>query len=216
MPHPNKLFSPTLQEAIKTLIHERFDKFASDSKPVPTTNGHADPPSEPAPSKAPEKQAKSEQPDSTAGMKRKSESQEEEDFSDSLSDAPSTPPKKKRKPEVEDDAAFAARLQAEENSRARPTRGGGQRKQAAAKKKSPKKKKKTSAKVGSDDDSEVNGSERKVNRNTGFHVSDLSVPFRATELIWCLQKALNLSAPLSALLDGETQVCHLTMLSSTP
>ena len=118
------------------------------------------------------------------GLKRKSESQDENvdkdgEFSEVLSDAPSTPPpKKKRKPEVEDDAAFAARLQAEENSRARPTRGGTQRKPPPAKKKKTPKKK-TSDRVRAEDDSDLEGSgsgaERKVNRSGGFHVSPLSL-----------------------------------------
>ena len=106
---------------------------------------------------------------------------------DSLSDViDSAPPKKKRKPSAEDDAVIAARLQAEENSRARPTRGGGPRKTAPVKKKKTPKKK-SQARVGSDD-SEVEDSPKKVNRNTGFH------------------KPLNLSPALSSLLDGETQM----------
>ncbi|MCJ1330561.1 hypothetical protein MMC10_007246 [Thelotrema lepadinum] len=181
------------KEPIKALIHERFDKFAADAKAAPVTNGHTDPAPEPVPSKAPTKQSKSPLPESKVSTKRKSESQDD-DASDSLSDVPSTPPpKKKRKPELEDDAAIAARLQAEENSRARPTRRGRtQRKPPVVKKKKKKTpKKKTADKVGAEDDSEIDASgsgERKVNRNGGFH------------------KLLNLSAPLSALLDGEAQL----------
>jgi upstream activation factor subunit UAF30 len=116
---------------------------------------------------------------------------EEDDNDEELSDVPDTPPpkKKQRKNSEIDDAAFAAKLQAEENSRARPTRGGAMRKAAPVKKKAPKKK--TAARVKGSDDSEVesgSGAEKKVNRSGGFH------------------KPLTLSAPLSALLDGETQV----------
>ena len=163
-----------LQDAIKTLIMERFDKFAADAKDIPTANGHTDPAPEPAPTTVPERHASPPTPEPKVPIKRKSPSYDNgAGSSDDLSDAPSTPPKKKRKPAVEDDAAFAARLQAEENSRARPTRGGNARKPPLVKKKkqqSPKKK--TSAKVGVDDDSELSESEadRKVNRSGGFHV----------------------------------------------
>jgi upstream activation factor subunit UAF30 len=165
------------QNAIKTLIMERFDKFAADAKDIPATNGHstgADPEPEPSPKEEPESRVKTDSQDSKSGVKRKSESQDGDD-SEELSDAPSTPPKKKRRSVIDDDAAFAARLQAEENSRARPTRGGNVRKPPVVKKKKPKApKKKTSTKVGADDDSELDdsetGAERKVNRSGAFHV----------------------------------------------
>ena len=157
---------------------ERFDKVAADKKPDPVTNGHVDPVPEPAPTALPVQKEESPEADNKTGIKRKSESQEEDskdDLSEPLSDTPSSPPpKKKRKPEVEDDAAFAARLQAEEMSRARPTRGGNQRKTTVVKKKKKTPKKKTSDKVKAEDDSDLEGSgsggERKVNRNSGFHV----------------------------------------------
>lgn len=84
----------------------------------------------------------------------------------------SGPQKKKRKPSIEDDAAIAARLQAEEDKLARPTRGGTSRKAAVVKKKKTPKKKARSKVTGSDD-SDLEGVEpkRKVNRDTGFHVS---------------------------------------------
>lgn len=107
-------------------------------------------------------------------QKRKSVSEDEES---ELSNAPTTPsPKKKRKaePATDDDAAFAAKLQAEENSRARPTRNGVNKKKVAVKKKKSSKKR-ASEKVKAEDDSDLDGSEtgedRKVNRSGGFHVS---------------------------------------------
>ena len=61
-----------------------------------------------------------------------------------------------------------------------------------------------------EDDSDINESgseatERKVNRNGGFHVSILG------QYMWSMvlirrQKPMTLSAPLSALLDNETQL----------
>jgi hypothetical protein len=95
--------------------------------------------------------------------------------SDGLPDSVASTPNKKRKPEADADAVLAAKLQAEENLRARPTRGGNTRKAAPAKKKkSPSKSKaKTSKKVKAEDDSDIDDSgseEKKVNRNTGFHV----------------------------------------------
>ena len=76
---------------------------------------------------------------------------------------------------MDDDAAFAARLQAEENSRARPTRGGVNKKAIPAKKKKRTPKKKGSEKIKPEDDSDLEGSgdeaaDKKVNRNGGFHV----------------------------------------------
>lgn len=149
----------------------RFDKFVAEQNAVPLTNGHstlvkAEPSevTEPAPQPAPK-----------SNQKRKSESQDCEDESE-LSNVPVTPtPKKKRKPEpvMDDDAVFAARLQAEENSRARPTRGGANRKNVVVKKKKAPKKK-TSDKVKAEDDSDLDGTgtgeEKKVNRSGGFHV----------------------------------------------
>ncbi|KAJ5445540.1 hypothetical protein N7491_001622 [Penicillium cf. griseofulvum] len=102
--------------------------------------------------------------------------------------ASASPPAKKHKPDTDTDAdaAFAAKLQAEENSRARPTRGGNTRRAAPVKKKS---KAKTSKRVKAEDDSDIGSGEepkKEVNRNTGFH------------------KPMNLSEPLSALLGELT------------
>ncbi|KAI9874595.1 MAG: hypothetical protein M1830_009579 [Pleopsidium flavum] len=179
--------------AIKELIMARFDKFNAEknlspkveevtiSKPL--TNGHtATVKEEEAP--APVQQISS--PPSKTHPPR------EERDEDAMSDVIDTPPKKKRKAEpLDDDALFAARLQAEENSRARPTRGGTSRKGAIVKKKRSPVKKKTAKKIKSEDDSDIEGSgseveDRKVNRSGGFH------------------KPMALSAALSVLLDGET------------
>ena len=158
---------------------ERFDKFHAErnaatthspaSADVSMTNGHA----EPAPATAQRHESKkSSHPQ--VGDKRKSDSDKDEE----LSDVPVTPPqKKKRKPDVDEDAVFAAKLQAEENSRARPTRGGAVRKPPVVKKKKTPKKK-TSDKIKPEDDSDLDGSgsaaERKVNRSGGFHVGNPS------------------------------------------
>lgn len=107
---------------------------------------------------------------------------------DSGSDIPddAAPPNKKRKSELIDaDAAYAARLQAEENSRARPTRA--VRKAAPVKKKKTTTKSKTSKKVKASDDSDVEGStsetKKEVNRTGGFHVSSVVVYFYFQVLI---------------------------------
>ena len=165
---------------------ERFDKFAAERDAVPTTNGHVEPTEEPP--KSPEIKSEPSTVQASAqktGMKRPSQSdneEEDEDAEGSSEPAPPSPPKKKRKAEVDEDAIMAARLQAEENSRARPTRGGSARKPPAVKKKKTPKKK-TATKVHADDDSDLDGEgsagERKVNRNTGFHVSALSFAARA-------------------------------------
>lgn len=89
------------------------------------------------------------------------------------SDVDMGPPKKKRK-QADSDAKLAAKLQAEENSRARPSRGGVVKKAVISRKKaSPKKK--SAAKVKADDDSDIeldsNGEVKEVNRKGGFHVS---------------------------------------------
>lgn len=160
-----------MQDAIKALIMKRFDKrMEEQSKPV--TNGHI----EPAPSTIPKAVSSSApvpRPSSAKpAVKRKAPS----DVDDDLSDVADTPPlKKKKKVPMESDAALAARLQAEENSRARPTRGGSSRKAATVKKKTPKKK--SASKVKSADDSDIDsgsGGEKKVNRSGAFHVRLLS------------------------------------------
>ena len=164
------------QKEIKALIVERFDKFAAEREAVPATNGHAELDASKSQELASDPDVQSDE--HKTGAKRPSQS----DKDDELSAAPTaSPPKKKRKAQIDEDAAFAARLQAKENSRARPTRGGVARKPAPAKKKRTPKKK-TSSKVNADDDSDLDdalGSERKVNRNTGFHVRQ---PLRRIEL----------------------------------
>ncbi|MCJ1303944.1 hypothetical protein MMC08_006755 [Hypocenomyce scalaris] len=173
---------------IKELIMARFDKFMAEKNTVPVTNGDtaaikheskehrqrmSTPPETPSPSKQHQKYI---------------------DDEDELSDVVDTPPLKKKRKGVttaDEDAAFAARLQAEENSRARPTRGGVNRKISTVKKKKAPKVKRTDGKVKPEDDSDIGSTsdvaDKKV-RKGGFH------------------KPLTLSAPLSALLDGEIQL----------
>jgi upstream activation factor subunit UAF30 len=84
----------------------------------------------------------------------------------------SPPPKKRKK--LDSDAKLAAKLQAEENSRARPSRNGVNKKPVAARKKSTPKKK-SAAKIKADDDSDLelnsDGEKKEVVRKGGFHVS---------------------------------------------
>ena len=147
---------------------ERFDKFAAESK-EPVTNGHAETVEQPPLKLEPVSTTIRTAPGAKVNNKSKVVSHKDDDSSsEKLSDIDSTPPKK-RKSVIDDDAAFAARLQAEENSRARPTRGGNVRKVTTAKKK-----RKTATRVSTNDDSDVSGSEtgskRKVNRSHPFHV----------------------------------------------
>ncbi|KAJ5473828.1 hypothetical protein N7475_003394 [Penicillium sp. IBT 31633x] len=183
-----KRFSPISKDmwltsrktSIKQLIMERFDRYADQNvvggsaEEAATSNGQHDGDSASGAVPSP--------PPSSSPVKRQASS-------DGTSEPTSaSPPAKKHKPDTDTDAdaAFAAKLQAEENSRARPTRGGNVRRAAPAKKKS---KAKTSKRVKAEDDSDVASGEetkREVNRNTGFH------------------KPLNLSEPLSALLGEVT------------
>lgn len=71
---------------------------------------------------------------------------------------------------LDSDAVLAAKLQAEENSRARPTRGAATRKAAPAKKKRAPAKSKGAKKISAEDDSEVELEPKEVNRTGGFHV----------------------------------------------
>ncbi|KAJ5865095.1 uncharacterized protein N7529_007011 [Penicillium soppii] len=166
--------------SIKQLIMERFDHYAEQNgvgdspEENATSNGQRDSASASAAVPSP--------PPSSSPVKRHT-------TGDGAFDPPSaSPPAKKRKPDddVDADAVFAAKLQAEENSRARPTRGGNTRRAAPSKKKS---KAKTTKRVKASDDSDIGSGDepkKEVNRNTGFH------------------KPLNLSEPLSALLGEVT------------
>ena len=168
------------QQPINELIGGRFDvaeakqkeKRNCAEKPLPSVETPDDIPT-PAEDATPtingvhkssEESAASPSPASSP-VKREAD---DDDLSDVMDDAP---PKKKRKAGGEDDAAIAARLQAEEDRKARSTRGAGGRKTAPTKKKkTPRKKSKN--RIGSDDDSDVNGEAKpeKPKSNTGFHV----------------------------------------------
>ena len=163
------------QDAIKELIMSRFDSFMAKKDEPPQTNGHT--------ATSTERSSVSSLPVKYASpppsKKHKQESDDEE-----LSEVVDSPkPKKKRKVEHDSDAAYAAKLQAMENSRMRSTRGGGPKKANVAKKRTPKKK--STGRVKAEDDSELEGSgsevkEKKVNRNTGFHVSCGIIEFAQT------------------------------------
>lgn len=154
----------------------RFDRFHAEKKqspkvtevtlPKPATNGHT------VTVKEEHRETVQHPPSPPSKVHHDRDEKDEE----ALSDVADTPPKKKRKAEpLDEDALFAAKLQAEENSRARPTRGGTSRKGAVVKKKRSPVKKKTAKKVKSEDDSGVEGSgsdveDKEVNRSGGFHV----------------------------------------------
>ena len=118
-----------------------------------------------------EEPAQKPQPPKSSHEHNRPASSESEELSDLIDDRPVK--KRKKKISVEDDdAAFAARLQAEENSRARPTRGGATKKRNPV---TPKKRIKTKSakKVQGEDDSGIedgSASEKIVNRSGGFHV----------------------------------------------
>lgn len=149
----------------------RFDKFMAEKSAPAPTNGHPDVVKEES-SESPSPQDQRHRPSPQQSRKRTSDE-------DDLSDLPDiSPPKKKRRAEpfVDADALYAAKLQAEENSRARPTRGAARKHTVFKKKRTPKKK--TSEKVKAEDDSDLQNSgsetmEKKVNRSGGFHVSCL-------------------------------------------
>jgi len=177
--------SATVKAEVSPVKHKANPSVAKTSSPEKTAHKKK------SASEDDESEHKKSSSDAKSAQKRKSASEDEES---ELSNAPTTPsPKKKRKaePATDDDAAFAAKLQAEENSRARPTRNGVNKKKVVVKKKKSSKKK-ASEKVKAEDDSDLDGSEtgddKKVNRSGGFH------------------KPLLLSPPLSALLDGEIQL----------
>lgn len=157
------------QEAVQSLIHERFDLANKNTQdiPVPTTepastNGYHTPSSKPTPSQS--------SPGISTPASVKDESEDEE------SDVISEPPKKKRKSAAAkkevDDAKLAAMLQAQENSRARSTRGGVNKK-ATPKKRKPKKKSEKKVKADDDSDLELNsdGEVKEKPKKGGFHVS---------------------------------------------
>ncbi|KZF26833.1 SWIB-domain-containing protein [Xylona heveae TC161] len=174
---------------IKQLILARFDKaseraFAADATVDGSgaqSNGHA--------TATTEAHRSSDEPSSPPPSKHKREHDSVEYPEES---AP--PAKKKKQDLIDEDAVFAAKLQAEENSRARPTRAGATRRKPVVNKKKSSTKKKSSNKVASDGSDAGSGSddegkdEKKVNRTGGFH------------------KPLLLSPALSELVGGETSM----------
>ena len=148
-------------------ISERRNASTAEEAPAPITNGTS------AVNGTSKKSPASDSPSS-----RKRESSAMDDLSEE--DAPS-PRKKVKKAGKTDDAVLAARLQAEENSRARPTRGGAN----TSKKVVRHKKKKSSTRVRASDDSDIgSGGEgaKEVKRTGAFHVR-FTIPFQYTKLI---------------------------------
>ncbi|KAL9002131.1 MAG: hypothetical protein Q9188_004923 [Gyalolechia gomerana] len=188
------------KDVIKPLIMARFDKFMADQSAPPQTNGHVE---DVRPEQSASSEASRPQPSLTSDHVRKSESVDAEESSGVIDTAP--PKKKRKRSPVDEDAVFAAKLQAEENGRARSTRGGGPKKAAPVKKKKTPKKK-TADRLNAADDSDLDSepTEKKVNRSGGFHVSHYLYALLTKANL--KQKPLNLSAPLSALLDGELQL----------
>ncbi len=146
----------------------RFDKFMAEKNAASLTNGHAKVKKEESPDSPRPKQEIC-PPISDQGHNGSSDE-------DELSDLPNvSPPKKKIKTEpfLVADAIYAAKLQAEENSRARPTRGSARKTTIIKKKRSTKKKTREKVKAEDDSDIQISGSEateKKVNRSGGFHV----------------------------------------------
>lgn len=193
-----------MQTAINDLIRIRFDRKYDEQQlhingRSSTTNGTSS--ESPAP-----------------GQKRPAEDDISE-FSSGPAASSKAMPRKKQARAVDEDAAFAARLQAEENRQARSTRGGNNpKKPPVSKRKVVKRKKKSSTKIkgedGSELDSDADVSEKKINRNSAFHVcrTPLSCHTNSLGLLGPLlnesltQKPLLLSAPLSALLSNEVQL----------
>ena len=179
----------------------RFDNFIANKDKGPQSNGHKA--ANTVDSPASSSNIKSETP--PPSKKHKHDNDEE-----ATSEAVDSPkPQKKRRVSHDSDAAYAAKLQAMENSRMRSTRGGGTKKSSISKKRSPKKK--SAGRVKAEDDSDLEGSgsgvkEKKVNRNTGFHVSLLD-PTALHYITDAVQKEWMLSPPLSALLDNEIKAC---------
>jgi upstream activation factor subunit UAF30 len=166
-----------MQDAIKELIMERFDKVQNDvtagaPEPAPTANGAHH----------------NEDDDEASPKKRKaSEKDDESELSDVADSPPPKKVKKKTKSEAESDEAFARNLQAEINGEKRATRGGGATKKKPAAKQAKKTKKKSSSKVSAADDSDLaSGSEKpEKEKKGGFHVS-LSCCTRQVSLLTSL------------------------------
>ena len=195
---------------------DRFDHASSSaavlplsSAPEPHVNGHSSP-TKPKMKYEPT-HVKSETPHTTAA---------EDDYDDS--DVVS-PPKKKRKQAipVDDDAKLAAMLQAQENSRARPTRGGNEKKRVV---KNPgarikkEKKKKSANKIKRDDDSDLeldsDGEVKEKVKKGGFHVG-LRRCARGISELTSGQKQYHLSAPLAELV-GEPTVSSVFLCFHAP
>jgi len=179
------------KSAVNNLINERFDRAqlkqesAAPDNQVSTVAPAASSPNIATPSATPP-------PITSASpkpaIKRKASYDVEAVEHKDVVDLPSAKKPKRKNSEVESDEKMAARLQAELNAQsARATRGGGVKRKAPVKKKS---KAKSVAKLGSDDDSDLegeSGEKPERERKGGFH------------------KPMNLSEPLSAML-GESQL----------
>lgn len=145
-----------MQRFDKAQAKEQDNGVVGTVEPVPTANGIShDEVSPPA-----------------SSHKRKDRDEEEEDMSEVYDSSPVPKKVKKSNGATESDEKLAARLQAELNAQTRSTRGGGTTKRKPVAKKEKKAKKKSKAKVGSDDDSAVEGEDKPERpKNGGFHVS---------------------------------------------
>ncbi|PBP19142.1 serine/threonine-protein kinase [Diplocarpon rosae] len=159
------------KQAIKELIHERFNHFESLSNlSPPSANGNGTSKSA---------SLKQESTYSSSRAENHPRDPKPEPQSDS---GDASPPKKKRKQNKEtDDAKLAAMLQAQENRGTRATRGGAGNKVTKKTAKAKKPRKKSEKKVKEEDDSEVEvGSDGEVKekpKKGGFHkLYHLSLP----------------------------------------
>ena len=162
----------------------RFDKTMAEKNAAPQVNGHS------TTAVAKDESSISPVPNmemspavSDQGQKRSADGE----YPSDIMDMPSPKKKSKANHIIDADAAFAARLQAEENSRARPTRNGALRKTIVVKKKKKSPKKKTMDKIKPEDDSDLQDSgsdavEKKVNRSGGFHVRNVKPYFFSSSL----------------------------------
>ncbi|KAH8645985.1 hypothetical protein BGZ60DRAFT_424698 [Tricladium varicosporioides] len=160
------------KSAVQELILERFDRASQTANniPVPSTETATPPTSNGNHVKVekvkPEPTPSSEE--SSRGISTPATKTEDSDADSELVD--DSPPKKRRKQaKPVDDAKLAAMLQAQENSRARPTRGGANKKAPMRKKP----KKKSEKKIKKDEDSELeldsNGEVKEKVKKGGFH-----------------------------------------------
>ena len=161
------------QNLIKELIMTRFDKFHAETSAPPSSPGGSPPHSS--------RNGQVAQDDSSSDVVQRKKTSplaagqngKQGETAPSVGyESLSKPPKKKRKvAATDDDARLAAMLQAEENSRSRPTRGAAARKVPSIKKRKGSSKNKSRAEQDSSAESESGEKKKRAsNKNGAFHV----------------------------------------------